>query len=389
MTSKKADKSEACPNQDRRRVLQGAGKAVIGGAALAVMPRIMGAASPATAQTSFTGESMIVATWSGNYDRLFREAIIKPFNAQYGTKLDTVGIWDQSVSQIVAAPADNPPFDVVIAEEALSAQGLAEKIYLEAHHEKLPNLERVHPWFYEQRTPHAKPFGVPFGGGNLAILTNKSLGLEPASWRDFWRPEVQRKITLDSAGWWFTLAIAAMVSDKRADVQELYDPTQSEALFEDLDHLKVAKWYKDGAEQTYLMLEEEALMAMVYTTDALALVNKAGNRFSLTAAKEGAPGWTDWFFKVRGTHHADLADLFLNYILSVEVQNRFLQGSLQFVSRPDVTVPQHWNDYPHTSDDFNRKIKLLTIGGWDKLLANWEALDRRFKETVIRTSQSR
>ena len=29
--------------------------------------------------------------------------------------------------------------------------------------------------------------------------------------------------------------------------------------------------------------------------------------------KEGASAWADWYFKVRGTKHNDLADLFMNY----------------------------------------------------------------------------
>lgn len=384
-------KRQSVPNdlrvdRDRRQLMRTAGRMIAGGIGFLAMPRIVGLASPASAQSGFSGEGMIVATWSGNHDRLFREAVIKPFNERYGTKLETVGIWDQSVSQIVAAPADNPPYDIVVAEEFLSSSGLGEKIYLPVIPEKLPNLAYVNPWFYEQRADHAKPFGVPFAGGNVAILANKSIGFEPSSWLDFWRPELQRKITLDSAGWWFTIAIPAILSDKLPDVQELYDPAYTEPLFEQIDELKLAKWYKDGAEQTYLMLEEEALMAMIYTTDALALLEKAGDRFTLTVPQEGTPGWTDWFFKVRGTQHHDLGDLFLNYLLDLDTQNRFLAGSLQFMSRPDVTVPPHWKNYPRTPDDFGRMIKLLTIDGWDKLLANWEALDKRFKEAVIRTS---
>jgi len=30
--------------------------------------------------------------------------------------------------------------------------------------------------------------------------------------------------------------------------------------------------------------------------------------------------WADWYFKVRGTKHNDLADLFLNYMLEKETR---------------------------------------------------------------------
>lgn len=72
------------------------------------MPAIIGRASLATAQTSFAGESLIVVPWSGNYELVFKKTVIDPFNAQYGTKVESVGGWDQMVPQIIAAPADNP-----------------------------------------------------------------------------------------------------------------------------------------------------------------------------------------------------------------------------------------------------------------------------------------
>ena len=76
-------------------------------------------------------------SWSGNHELSFREAVIEPFNAKYGTKAETVGGWDQMVSQIVAAPADNPPFDITIADEYTTSAGLAENLFLETDRSKI------------------------------------------------------------------------------------------------------------------------------------------------------------------------------------------------------------------------------------------------------------
>ena len=80
------------------------------GAAGVAAPAILGRASPVSAQEAFKGESMIVVSWSGNYELKFKEAVIDAFNSKYGTKVETVGGWDQMVPQIKAAPADNPPY---------------------------------------------------------------------------------------------------------------------------------------------------------------------------------------------------------------------------------------------------------------------------------------
>ena len=87
------------------------------GAGILAAPALIGRAGIATAKTSFAGEGLIVVSWSGNMELGFRERVIAPFNSKYGTKVETVGGYDQIVPQIMAAPADNPPFDVTIADE--------------------------------------------------------------------------------------------------------------------------------------------------------------------------------------------------------------------------------------------------------------------------------
>ena len=94
---------------NRRKLLTGAAAAI-------AAPAIIGRALVTSAKAAFEGESLIAVSWSGNYEQIFREMVIEPFNAKYKTKAETVGGWDQMVGQIKAAPADNPPFDVTVGE---------------------------------------------------------------------------------------------------------------------------------------------------------------------------------------------------------------------------------------------------------------------------------
>ena len=156
-------------NPTRRRFLA---QAAVGVA----IPALLGRAMVSTAHAAFEGESLIVVSWSGNHELSFRQAVVEPFNAQYGTKVETVGGWDQMVSQIVAAPADNPPFDITIADEYTTSSGLAENLFLETDRSKIKGFEAVYPWFDATRG-EAKKFGVPFGGGSLWMLTALSTNL--------------------------------------------------------------------------------------------------------------------------------------------------------------------------------------------------------------------
>jgi spermidine/putrescine transport system substrate-binding protein len=375
-------RSKAAFRLSRRRFLKtlAAGTAVIGA------PAVIGRAPVTTAKAAFEGERLIVVSWSGNYEQVFRETIIDPFNAQYGTKAETVGGWDQIVSQIKAAPADNPPFDITVAEEYISSAGLAENLYLKSDKSKIPNLEAVYPWFYETRPDKAKDYGVPFGGGTCMLLVRKSAGIEPTTWKLLWDERLAGKVTADSAAWWWTLSVPAVMSKVSPGLDEMYDMSTAEPLFAELDKLKVAKWFKDGAEQANILNQEEADAAMSYSSDAYTFLIQSPGEYLVAVPNEGVSAWADWYFKVRGTQHNDLADLFSNYLLEKDTQDRFLSKSLIFMARKDVTVPEHWTGYPKSNEDYHRMFQIITMDGWDKINANYQAYDDRMKQTVAKTS---
>lgn len=360
---------------------------LVAGAATVAAPAIIGRAMVSTAQAAFGGESLIVVSWSGNHELSFRSAVIEPFNAKYGTKAETVGGWDQMVSQIVAAPADNPPFDITIADEYTTASGLAEKLFLETDRAEIKGFEAVHPWFDETRGK-AKGYGVPFGGGSLWMLTAKSAGIKPDSWANLWSESVRGKTTLDAAAFYWDLCIPALLSGAKPGIGEVFQtPAELEPLFAELDKLKMAKWYKDGAELANLMLQGEAEVAMMYSADAYGFIKEHGAEFEAQIPKEGTASYTNWFMKVRGTRHGDLADLFMSYLLEKETQQRFLDVATDFMSRSDLTPPAHWPGYPKSNEDLAKTFSLFSLDGWDVFGPNWEALDTRMKKTIATTTE--
>lgn len=353
-----------------------------GAFALAV-PAIIGRASVASAETSFAGEELIVVPWSGNYETVFRETVVDPFNAQYGTRVESVGGWDQMVPQILAAPDDNPPFDITITEEAITLQGVAEKIWLRNNRAALPNIEAVYPYFAETR-PGAEDYGVPFAGGTCMLMLRKSLDLPPSSWSLLWDDRLAGKTTLDGSSWWWTLSVAVLKQGAKLDA--LYSTASAEPCFAELDRLRVARWYMTGAEQAAVLNQGEADAALTYSSDAFTFLQDSPDEYIAAVPDEGTSAWTDWFVKVRGTRHGDLADLFSNYLLEKETQDRFLAKSMVFMSRRDVAVPAHWHNYPRSNEDLHRMFQLITMKGWGEINADYQAFDTRMKMAIARSS---
>lgn len=385
-TGSTAEAPADCTSASRRDFLATAGKVAVAGAAVLAAPAIIGRARLASAAQAFAGESLIVVSWSGNYELVFREQVVQPFNEKYGTKVETVGGWDQIVTQIQAAPADNPPFDLTVGEEYVSSAGLADHLYLKTDRAKIPNLEAVYPWFYAMRSQAAGEFGIPFGGGTCMLLMRKRLGIPADSWKLLWDDRLAGKVTADSGAWWWTLSIPAVISTAAPALEEMYEQSSAEVLMQELEKLKIAKWFKDGAEQANILNQDEADAAMSYSSDALTFMDQAPGEYEAAVPKEGTSAWTDWYFKVRGTKHSDLADLFANYMLEKATQERFLSKSLIFVSRRDVVPPAHWHGYPKSNEDFARMFQIVTMEGWDKMNANYQWYDDRFKQVVKKTS---
>lgn len=367
----------------RRRLMK---SALSAGIVLAA-PAIVGRAMVSSARAAFEGEGLIVVSWSGNFELNFRSSVVEPFNARYGTKVETMGGWDQMVSQIVAAPADNPPFDITIADEYTTSTGLAENIFLETDRSKIPGFEAVFPWFDAERGD-AKKYGVPFGAGSLWMLTSKASGVAPDSWANFWGEKALGKTTMDAAAFYWDLCIPALLSDAKPGIDEVFQsPADMEPLFVELEKLRMAKWYKDGAELSNLMLQEEAQVAMMYSADAYGFIKDHGDDFSAAIPKEGTASYMNWLIKVRGTRHSELADLFLAYLLEKDTQQRFLDSSTDFMSRMDITPPAHWAGYPRSDEEAGKVFKLFSIDGWAKFGPNWDALDARMKKTIAVTTQ--
>jgi spermidine/putrescine transport system substrate-binding protein len=363
----------------RRRTLQGL-------AALAA-PALIGRALPASAQSAFKDEGLVVVSWSGNHELSFRSLVVEPFNAKYGTKVETVGGWDQMVAQIMAAPADNPPFDITIADEYTTQAGLAQNLFLPTDRKAIPGFDAVYPWFDALRGDAAR-FGVPFGGGSLWMLTAKSSGLGPDTWANFWDAKALGKTTMDAAAFYWDLCIPALLSPRKPGIDEVYDsPAEVEPLFVELEKLRMAKWYKDGAELANLMLQEEALVATMYSGDAYGFLKDHGDEFAGAIPKEGTASYTNWFMKVRGTRHSDLSDLFQSYLLEKDTQQRFLNGATDFMSRSDLAAPPHWTNYPKTNEEMATTFNLFSLAGWAKFGANWDALDARMKKTITITTE--
>jgi spermidine/putrescine transport system substrate-binding protein len=226
---------------------------------------------------------------------------------------------------------------------------------------------------------------VPFGGGTNMLLVNREAGEGLDSWKVFWDPQYDRQTTLDAGAWWYTLGVTCLAHG--LPIATMFDyPAGTDKLFALLEQLRPAKWYKDGSEEANVLQQGSALISMTFGSGAYQFEQEDPENFYVRFPREGASGWTNWFVKVRGSQHQDLADLLSSYLLEKETQNILIANSYEFGSLNGLTIPPHWrNDYP-TNESLPNRVALLTIDGWRKLLPNFDAVNERWKIAVRNTS---
>src|SRR6185295_2415844 len=134
-----------------------------------------------------TDDTLVVNSFGGEYQELFENNIIAPFEKKFGVKVihDATGTSSQDYAKIRASKGA-PGFDVAAAlsppEVILGArEGLLEKIT----DKEVPNLK----FTWEKARQTLPPVTVIHTLQFDSLLYNKDKLDKPTSWADYWQPD--------------------------------------------------------------------------------------------------------------------------------------------------------------------------------------------------------
>ncbi|MBU2604154.1 MAG: extracellular solute-binding protein [Actinobacteria bacterium] len=328
----------------------------------------------------FAGEKLVVTAWSGPYAENWASVFIPEFEEITGATVEMIPSWVEIPNKIKAAPADDPPFDVTIGDGSVYWTARDDKLFEPIRWENIPNSKEIFPALMEQ-TPAAEGYGVPFDGSYAAIIHNPDV--EMTKWADFWRPELKQRISLD-INFYYSIyaAIFALGMEPR---DALTDPAKTDQVFAKMKELapSVLKWYESGGE-FYGLLERGELDAGYYYADTI--IGETSERLGLIGAipTDGQIGYIDYYFVVRGTKHRDLAEVFINYIISAEKQQQWLEKNWSSVSNSNVVLPE---GTPPEREQLvavtNEQWAAWHDYDWDIFFQDWDMWDARWKKEVL------
>jgi len=294
------------------------------------------AAQGATSDIPPKPDKLVVSTWGFNLD-LLEKNIAKPFEEKYGIEIVyDLGNNADRLTRLLARK-DNPNVDVVHFTRSYAYRAVQEGLLQPYNPENIPHLCLLYDW---ARDPLGGRYGIAYSVQHLELVYRTDMVKDPiASWRDFWRPDLQGYITLPDMNTTYGPSVLIMCAKAWGGSEQDLEPGWQK-LAELMDSLTTI--YRRSSEVITLFQQGEIWLAPVpsFALGSLdAAAQAAGIPLARVVPEEGLVGELSVVSVVKGTKNSYWAEKYIDFVLSDEVQ---LAQALDLVDSPVntfVTLP--------------------------------------------------
>jgi putative spermidine/putrescine transport system substrate-binding protein len=306
---------------------------------------------------------LIVNCFGGAYQEFFEKEILPDFEKKHNVKVKlAVGLAKDWIAKMKTAGVDNPPYDVLMLNEIWASQLRREGFFVELPVDKVPNLKNV---IVRNKNDNGVIGAIqPIG---IAYRTDL-VSTPPVSWKDLWKDEYKGKIGLytitNSAAMMFFMSTATSFGG---------DQNQIDLAFEKIKALKPFKQTDFSGDMEKLLTLGEISLGVLDSPAAARLI-KQGIPVKWVEPQEGLLMFEQDFNVTKGSKEKELAYAYINYMLSDEVQAKWVKKFYITPVTKNATVPEELKQaIPVTGE----KIKKIWL--WD-----WDAINDRKQEIVNR-----
>lgn len=316
---------------------------------------------------SFEGQTLVVTSYGGTWEEFMRAEVLPSFEEATGATIElAVGLSTDWMTKLRASGADNPPYDVVIANETYISTGRIEGFFDPLPVDKIPNLENVH-----------ESLRLPDDVGVFALVAPIGLGY------------MTDEVTIDTAPGWLDLAnflpgLGIYNIKNSAAAQHIMMTAEVvagnyqdwEPGFEWIrDNLRDAKQSDFSGDMETLLTAGE-IQAGLLDSPAVARLKGQGVAIAWAGPNEGLLMFEQNTNVTTGSKVKDLAYSFVNYWLGVDVQTKFVESYFWTPSNVQVQVGEDLAEsIPVTRDNLDRMkhwdYEWLNSGPREEMIKRW------------------
>ena len=311
----------------------------------------------------FAGQTLTISTFAFNAE-LLQKNIYDPFMEMTGCTIVADGA-SNAVRVTKLAEAAEGDYDVVIIGDMFVKQLMAEGKIDTLDASKLTNLSAVYD---NAKAPMGEGYGPAYTFNRLGIVYDPdACPVEIKSFADLWNPELKDYIAIpaitNTSGPLFYYGVAAAFG--------LEPGKDDEAIFAKLAELKPnVKSTYTSANNTITMLNQGEVCAAVLLDYSYTSAKSANPDYVWVNPAEGLYGGYNMLNVVTGSKNKELAELFIDFYLSYDVQYAEAMDGVDSPVRTDIVL-----DEEHAQNfTYGDMVSQLILPDWDfvtEKLAGW------------------
>ncbi|MDD3252347.1 MAG: ABC transporter substrate-binding protein [Lachnospiraceae bacterium] len=317
------------------------------------------AAEAGTELPNFEGQELKVSTFSFNAE-LLQKNVYDPFMAATGCKLIVEGGKNaERVTKIKETPEN---YDIVIIGDAFIADLIDQGLIDTVDSSKLSNLDSLYD---NAKAPFGEQYGPAYTFNRLGIVYDKATcPIEITSWADLWNPELAGAIAIPD----ITTTSGPLFYYSVAQMDGLTPGKDDDAIFAKMEELKpnVMKTYT-SANDTITMLNQGEISAAVLLDFSYTAAKSASDDYVWVDPTEGSYSGYNTINIIKGCKNKELAEAFVNFYISKEVQLAEAVDGVDSPVRTDVELtPEQAANFTYGKE----MIDNLMLPDWAVINAN-------------------
>lgn len=255
---------------------------------------------------------LVISTWGFNED-LLRKNIYEPFEKENNVKIVLeVGNNADRLNKIRLGSSD---VDIIQLAEGFAIQAIEEGLFEEIDRSNIPNIENLYDI---AKAPFGEEYGPAYTVGRYGIMYDEAnVDIPVESWADLWDNTLEKQVIIPD----ITTTAGPFMPYIAADVAGLDIESDTEAVFNKIKELdkNLVKIYSKSSEVVNMFSQGET--TVVAGQDfSFGQVQEAVPTAKWVDPKEGSYAIVNTINIVKGSKNKELAEKFIDWILSEEVQ---------------------------------------------------------------------
>lgn len=348
---------------------------------------LMASAACAAGCSGRHGEELRVFVYAGGHEKTMREVFVPRFREKTGATATLHSGWWDSIAKLKSAPANNPPFDLMITDATQGYPAAREGLFAPIDLGQVPYHKEMAPealdnWIFRDR------LGLTYPDAVMTLAYNRKVGPAPARWSDLLWPDLKGRVGLYNHFYMSLYTFACVMADAegKAGTADTLLRTRTDDLFRFArEHRgQVGLWWPNTTDMMLALADRRVLAGNMHSPEYQQAMREKPELAAAVPEADRAMVQVFWAIP-RGTPRMGLAHAALDLLFSHGVQLEFARRGMA-TARPDTAAAMAAEDplwksiYPHTPEQF----KTLRYYPYDFYATRWDELVDRWERTVLR-----